>query len=48
MFKNLPTLKDNKVYVSCDIDSLFTNVPLKDTVECVIHKIYDEKVLQSI
>ena len=37
MFKNLPTLKDNKVYVSYDIDSLFTNIPLKDTVECVIH-----------
>ena len=48
MLKDLPLLKDNVEYVSYDVDLLFMNIPLKDTIENVIHKIYDGKVLQPI
>ena len=44
MLKDLPPLKDNGEYVVFNVNSLFTNIPLKDTIEYVIHKIYDEKV----
>ena len=48
MFKDLPPVKDNEEYDFCDVDSLFRNIPLNYTTDYVIHKIYDEKVLQLI
>ena len=48
MFKDLPPVKDNEEYDSYDVDSLFRNIPLNYTTDYVIHKIYDEKVLQLI
>ena len=48
MVKDSPPLKDHKENVSYDLDSLLTNIPVKDTNEYVIFKVYDEKVLQTI
>ena len=30
------------------VDSLFTNIPLKETIDYIIHKIYNEKLLKPI
>ena len=48
MLKDLRSLKYDENYISYNLDSVFTNIPLNDTIEYVIHKIYDEKVLQPI
>ena len=46
--KALPPLQKNEEYVSYDVDSLFTNIPLKETIDYIIHKIYIEKFLKPI
>ena len=48
MIKALPLLQKNVEYVSYDVDSLFTNIPLKETIDYIIHKIYNEKLLKPI
>ena len=48
MIKELPPLQKNEEYVSYDVDSLFTNIPLKETIDYIIHKIYNEKFLKPI
>ena len=48
MLKDSTPLKDHKENVSYDVDSPLTNIPVKDTNEYAIYKIYDEKVLQTI
>ena len=48
MIKVLPPLQKNEEYVSYDVDSLFTNIPLKETIDYIIHKIYNEKFLKPI
>ena len=48
MIKALPPLQKNKEYVSYDVESLFTNIPLKETIDYLIHKIYNEKLLKPI
>ena len=48
MIKALPPLQKNEEYVSYDVDSLFTNIPLKETIYYIIHKIYNEKFLKPI
>ena len=32
--------------VSYDVDSLFTNMPVKKTVEYILHKIYVDKLIK--
>ena len=48
MTKALPPLQQNKEYVSHDVESLFTNIPLKETINYIIHKIYNQKLLKVI
>ena len=38
--KDQPTLNDDEKYVSDDVDSLFTNISLAETIEYIIHQIY--------
>ena len=38
--KNLPPLKDDEEYVSYDVESLFTNIPLKETIGYILEQIY--------
>ena len=47
MIKALPPLQKNEEYVSYNVDSLFSNIPLKETID-YIHKIYNEKFLKPI
>ena len=35
-------------YVSCDVDSSFTNIPVQETIDYSIHEIYTEKKLPQI
>ena len=48
MIKALQPLQKNEKYVSCDVGSLFTNILLKETIDCIILKIYNEKLLKPI
>ena len=48
MIKALPPLQKNEEYVSYDVDSLFTNIPLKETIDYIIHKFYNKKFLKPI
>ena len=48
MIKELPPLQKNEEYVSYDVDSFFTNIPLKETIDYIIHKIYNETFLKPI
>ena len=42
------TLDEDEVLVSYDISSLFTEVPLKETVDYIIHQIYGENKLPHL
>ena len=48
IIKALTPLQKNEEYVSYDVDSFFTNIPLKETVDYIIDKIYNEKFLKPI
>ena len=48
MIKDLPPLKDDEEYVSYDVESLFTNVPVRETIDFIIDQIYTEKKLPVI
>ena len=45
MIKAFSPLQKNEEYVSYGVDSLFTNILLKKTIDYIIHKIYTEKFL---
>ena len=46
--KNLPPLESDEQYVSYDVESLFTNIPLIDTINFILDEIYVNKKLQPI
>ena len=48
LIKNQPPLNDDDEYVSYDVDSLFTNIPVTETIEYIIHQIYVEKKIPPI
>ena len=33
--------------ISFDVKSLFTNVPLEETIDIILNKIYDEKKIET-
>ena len=39
LLKDLPPLKDDEEYVSYDVESLFTNTPLKKTIDHILEQI---------
>ena len=43
MIKRLPPLPDGEEYVSCDGVSLFTNIPLDETLDYIMQSIYTHK-----
>ena len=43
LIKDQLPLNDDEEYVSYDVDSLFTNIPVAETIEHIIHQIYIEK-----
>ena len=48
LLKNLPPLKDDEEYVSYDIESLFTNILLKETIDYILEQIYVHNKLPTI
>ena len=48
MIKRLPPLPDDEEYVSYDVVSLFTNIPLDETIDYIIERIYTHKKLPQI
>ena len=48
LIQNLPPLHNDEEYVSYDVESVFTNVPVKDTIEYILDQIYVEKKLPII
>ena len=48
LIKDQPPLNDEEEYVSYAVDSLFTNIPVAETIEYIIHQIYTEKKIPPI
>ena len=48
MIKCLPPLPDDEEYVSYELVSLFTNIPLDETIDYIIESIYTHKKLPQI
>ena len=48
LLKDFPPLKDDEKYVSYDIESLFTNIPLKETIDYILEEIYVHNKLPFI
>ena len=48
MIKNQTPLSSDEEYVSYDLDSLFTNIPVEETIEYINHQIYNEKKVPQI
>ena len=48
MIKHLPPLPDDEEYVSYDVVSLFTNIPLDETIDYMKESIYTHKKLPQI
>ena len=48
LIKDQPPLNDDEEYVSYDVDSLFTNIPVTEIIEYIIHEIYREKKIPPI
>ena len=48
MLKAQDPLRDDEEYVSYDVESLFTNIPLEETIEYILHQIYVKKKLEPI
>ena len=48
MIKSLPPLNENEEYVSYDVESLFTNIPLQETIEHILEEIYVNNKLSPI
>ena len=48
VLKDLPPLKEDEKYVSYDVESLFTNIPLKETIGYILEQIYVRNKLPII
>ena len=45
--KNIPPLKEDED-VSYDVESLFINIPINETIDCILDQIYNKKKLEPI
>ena len=48
MLKNLPPKGDDEEDVSFDVEKLFPSIPLKRTIDYIIHQIYTEKKIEPL
>ena len=48
MLNNVPVSEEEEEDVSYDVESLFTNIPLKDTIDFICEEIYVHKKLEPI
>ena len=47
LLKNIENSDDHE-YVSYDVESLFTSIPVKETIDYIIHKIYTQNVIEPV
>ena len=48
LIREQPPLEENKEYASYDFESLFTNVPIHDTIKYILEEIYTHNKLPYI
>ena len=48
MLSNLPPLSEDEEDVSYDVEFLFTNIPIKETIDYIIEQIYTHKKLKPL
>ena len=48
ILQDLPPLNNDEEYVSYEVDSLFTNIPLKDTIDYIVEEIYVNRKTKPI
>ena len=48
MLSSIPPLQDDEEDVSYDVESLFTNIPIQETIDYIIKEIYINKKLEPI
>lgn len=48
ILKDQPPLNNDEEYVSYDVESLFTNIPVMDTIQYILQEIYDNHKIQPI
>ena len=48
LIREQPPLEENEEYVSYDFESLFTNVPIHDTIKYILEEIYTHNKLPYI
>ena len=48
MLQDLPPLNNDEEYISYDVDGLFTNIPLKETVDYILEEIYVNRKVKPI
>ena len=46
--KNIPPLQENEEDVSYDVESLFTNIPINETIDYILDRIYNKKKLKPV
>ena len=48
LLKNQPLLEPNEEYVSYDVESLFTNIPIKDAIDYILDQTYCKHKLKAM
>ena len=48
MLRDLPPLKNDEEYVSYDVYSLFTNIPLEETIDYILEEVFVNRKMQPI
>ena len=48
MLSSIPPLQDDEKDVSYDVESLFTNIPIEETINYITEQIYVHKKLMQI
>ena len=48
IFESLPALNEGEQYVSYDVESLFTNVPVNDVIDYIMNQVYVKQKLPII
>ena len=46
--KNIPPLQEDEEDLSYDVESLFTNIPINETIDYILDQIYNKKKLKPI
>ena len=48
MLRDLPPISNDEKYLSHNVDSLFTNIPLKETIDYILEEIYANRKMKPI